>query len=165
MPASCSKGRELRTRIQEKCFRLRFCIRRHRLALLPSLFTLSILATAIGCGDGRPGRVPVSGTVLIDGEPLTAGYIRFVPPNDRPSAGTIASDGRFTLGCFEDADGAVLGKHRVAVIANEVKDEVSMTWHAPQHYADYTTSGLEIEITGPTDDLRIELSSESPTTP
>ena len=116
---------------------------------------------ALGCGDGRPGRVPVSGQVLIDGQPLTAGYLRFVPPNDRPSAGTIGSDGRFTLGCFEEADGAVLGQHKVAVIANQTIDEVTMKWLAPQNYADYTTSGIEIEITGPTDDLLIELSSET----
>ena len=113
-----------------------------------------------GCGDGRPSRVPVSGSVTIDGEPLTVGYLRFVPPNDRPSAGTIGSDGRFTLGCFEEGDGAVLGKHQVAVIANKTLDEVTMKWFAPQKYADYTTSGIEIEITGPTDDLLIELSSE-----
>lgn len=126
-------------------------------SLLPFLF--SLLAT-LGCGESRPQRVPVSGTVYIDDKPLTAGYVRFVPPNDRPSSGTIGPDGRFTLGCFEDDDGAVTGTHRVAVIANVPKDEVTMTWLAPQRYADYSTSGIEVEINGRTDDLEIRLSSQ-----
>ena len=134
-------------------------------ALRLSPFVLLAFAVLIGCGDGRPTRVPVSGTVTIDGEPLKQGYLRFVPPNDRPSSGEIDEQGRFTLTCFDEEDGAVLGTHKVAVIANETLDEVTMKWHAPQHYADYTTSGLEVEITGPTDDLLIELKSDPAATP
>jgi len=119
---------------------------------------LVLAACVAGCGDGRPQRVPVSGRVLIDSEPLGGGYVRFVPPNDRPSSGAIGPDGRFTLGCFEKDDGAVLGEHQVAVIANEALDEVTMKWLAPQKYADHTTSGIIVEIDGPTDDLEIELS-------
>src|SRR2546423_15364544 len=32
---------------------------------------IGALAACVGCGDGRPARVPVSGIVLIDGQPLT----------------------------------------------------------------------------------------------
>ena len=135
-------------------------------ALLTSSITLCTAAVAIlGCGDGRPARVPVSGQVLIDGEPLAGGYIRFVPPDDRPSQGTIDDQGRFVLGCYEETDGAVLGKHKVAVIANQVIDEVTMKWLAPQRYADFSTSGLEVEITGPTNDVLIELTNKAEQTP
>ena len=116
-------------------------------------------ATILGCGDGRPQRVPVSGQVLIDGEPLTHGFVRFVPENDRPSRSDIGPDGRFTLGCYDLDDGAVTGTHRVAVIANKPADEFTMQWLAPQRYADYQTSGLEFVIDGPTDDLTINLTS------
>jgi len=51
------------------------------------LFLLSLFA--IGCSDGRPDRVPVSGQVLIDGKPLTCGGVTFIPDGHRASHGTI----------------------------------------------------------------------------
>jgi hypothetical protein len=33
------------------------------------------LTCIVGCGDGRPARFPVSGTVTIDGAPVTHGSI------------------------------------------------------------------------------------------
>ena len=47
--------------------------------LLPAL---AMVCSMAGCGDGRPTRVPVSGQVLIDGAPLTHGYVRFTPAGD-----------------------------------------------------------------------------------
>ena len=48
---------------------------------------LSLLAVSVmlvGCDDGRPQRLKVSGQVLIDGKPLTHGYVRFVPQRRPP---------------------------------------------------------------------------------
>jgi hypothetical protein len=118
---------------------------------------LGLLVAASGCGDGRPSRVPVSGTVLIDGKPLTTGSVMFVHPDSRPSSGMIGSDGHFQLSCFEIGDGAVPGKHRVQVTASQAIDERSNRWFAPKKYTDTNTSGLEVEITEPRDDLKIEL--------
>ncbi len=117
-----------------------------------------LLATSLaGCGDGRPARVPVAGQVLIDGKPLTLGYIRFVPPDARPSGGEIGPDGRFTLTCYDGQDGAVLATHRIEVAAGEDLSQSSKRWHAPKKYADATTSGLSQEVSGPTDSLVINL--------
>src|ERR1044071_5554060 len=74
---------------------------------------LLALVSGLGCSDGRPVRVPISGTVTIDGEPVTRGSIKFVPDNGRPSSGQINADGRFTLTCYDGNDGALPGKHRV----------------------------------------------------
>lgn len=112
----------------------------------------------LGCGDGRPSRVPVSGQVLIDGQPLKHGVVSFVPTGARASFGKLDDQGRFTLGCFEQADGAVVGLHRVQVAADEAVGEIRTRWHAPKKYADYKTSGLEREVSVSTDSLRIELS-------
>ena len=60
-------------------------------------WSCALILAATGCGDGRPERVPVAGVVLIDGEPLTSGNIKFVPKDGRPSAGKIGPDGRFNL--------------------------------------------------------------------
>lgn len=119
-----------------------------------------MLLTAIGCGDGRPGRVPVSGQVLIDGKPLTFGEVLFVPDEGRPSRGKIDSSGHFKLSCFGESDGAILGTHKVAISAVEPLSATKYRWHAPKKLADHQTSGLTQEITGPVEDLAINLSWE-----
>jgi hypothetical protein len=120
------------------------------------LFCLIVLA---GC-DNRPTRVPVSGIVTVDGQPLSRGNIKFVPKDGRPSAGSIGPDGRFTLTCYDGNDGALLGTHRVQVAANRIISDSQIEWFAPPKYADFRTSGIEVPITEPVEDLKIELSSE-----
>jgi len=115
------------------------------------------LAMALGCGDGRPKRVPVSGQVLIDGKPLTTGAVRLIPRGARPSVGQLDEQGRFQLTCFESDDGSVEGEHRVAVVAVEPINDRARRWHAPKKYANPATSGLTTTINGETDDLVIEL--------
>jgi hypothetical protein len=118
---------------------------------------LSLVAALTGCSDGRPKRVPVSGQVLIDGKPLTQGSVRFVPEGGRPSTARLDDQGRFALRCFDGVDGAIPGKHRVSVTGNKVLSESKIQWFAPKKYADFRTSGLEFDITEPTDDLTINL--------
>lgn len=120
-------------------------------------FVLIVMAFALGCGDGRPARVTVSGQVLIDGKPLTVGNVKFVPEGSRPSSGAIDSTGRFTLTCYDGADGVVPGTHRVQVSSMEVLSASKVRWLAPPKYADYRTSELSYEITEPTEDLKVEL--------
>src|SRR4051812_7957181 len=85
---------------------------------VPSCLSLSLIALFLtgGC-DSRPTRVPVSGKVLIDGEPLTYGAVVFSPEGGRQSSGIIDKAGHFTLTCFEPGDGALIGKHHVQVLA------------------------------------------------
>jgi hypothetical protein len=118
---------------------------------------MAFVLLAVGCGDGRPSRVPVSGRVLIDGKPLTFGYVRLVPENARAATAQIKPDGRFTLKTFEEGDGAVLGTHPIMIQAAERLTETKQRWHAPKKYANPKTSGLTATIDGPTDSLLIEL--------
>jgi hypothetical protein len=120
-------------------------------------FLLLALLSLTGCGDGRPARVAVSGQVLIDGQPLSVGIIKFIPEGSRPSSGKIEADGSFTLTCYDGADGVVPGRHRVQVSAMEILGSSKVKWLVPRKYADFRTSELEFEITEPTDDLKIEL--------
>jgi hypothetical protein len=128
----------------------------HNFALFATMAALASLAIS-GCGDGRPARVPISGQVLIDGQPLKFGVVKFVPDQGRPSSGKLDADGRFALHCFDDADGAVLGHHHVAVYANEALDDRRTHWHAPRKYANINTSGLEQQISEPKTELVIQL--------
>ncbi|HVK17705.1 MAG TPA: hypothetical protein VM533_12215 [Fimbriiglobus sp.] len=118
-----------------------------------------------GCGDGGPKIVPVSGIVLIDGQPLTYGHIQVIPSGWRPASGRIGGDGRFTLTTTVSGDGCAVGTHPVAILAGESLTPETTKWHAPQKYADVTTSDLKVTITGPTDDLKIELKSDGSNKP
>ena len=121
-----------------------------------SVFVL-VLVLVTGCGDGKPTRVPVSGKVLIDGKPLTIGSIVFVPQGARPSGGAIDKEGHFVLTCYQHGDGAVLGSHRVSVTAAQNIGETAIRWEAPKDYADIKTSGLDVTVDGPTDQVVINL--------
>jgi hypothetical protein len=132
---------------------------RQRLAVRPSRRLLAglTLGLLLGCGDGRPERLQVSGQVLIDGAPLTHGYIRFVPRGARPSGSELDEQGRFTLSCYGDEDGVVPGVHRIEVDGAELISSRERKWHAPKKYVRFKTSGLEQEITESTDSLTINL--------
>jgi hypothetical protein len=124
-----------------------------------SLVVFSFLVFMIaGCGDGRPTRVPVSGQVLIDGKPLSRGRIFFASAVGRPSQGRLDQEGRFRLSCYEENDGALLGTHRVTIIAAEPLSPTKTRWLAPKKLTDERTSGLTQEITGPTENLMINIS-------
>jgi hypothetical protein len=131
---------------------------RNRRTMATAMWFISLgVLVNLGCGDGRPKRVPVSGQVLIDGQPLTFGFVRFAPPDSRPSTGELDRNGHFALTCFEPGDGAVTGKHKVTVMGQEAIGHETIKWHAPKKYANPSTSGLEQEITGPTDTVKIEI--------
>jgi len=129
-------------------------------ANLRSTLALGIYVLAAHLSDGPPVRIPVSGQVLIDGKPLTHGEVRFIPDGARASVGTLDEEGRFTLTCYDGSDGAVPGTHQVEVAAAESQSESEVQWQAPEKYASFETSDLTVEITSPTDDLVIGLSSD-----
>jgi hypothetical protein len=116
-----------------------------------------LLTTCVGCGDGRPRRVRVSGQVLIDGEPLTVGNIRVVPSDARAASGQIGPDGRFTLTTFEPDDGCVPGTHSVLVTAYETISGSAIRWMAPLDYRDLDMSEVTVTIDKATDSLVIDL--------
>ena len=68
--------------------------------------------------------------------------------------GRLDENGRFRLTYYETGDGAIVGAHRIAVLAHGVVGGTKVKWHAP---LDYATSGLTEEITEPTDSLIIIL--------
>lgn len=118
---------------------------------------LALVMLITGCGDGMPKRVPISGKVLIDGQPLQQGFIQVIPSDARAASGEIGPDGSFRLMTYAQDDGCVLGVHHVAIIANESQGPTAMKWFAPKEYADALTSGLTLEVTEARDDVEINL--------
>lgn len=131
-----------------------------RARLVASAALVAVLGALTGCGSGGPKIVPVSGVVLIDGQPLAYGHIQVLPTGWRPASGRIGADGRFTLTTTTNGDGCAVGTHTVVILAGESLNPDTMKWHAPQKYSDSKTSGLTVTITQATDDLKIELKGE-----
>lgn len=82
------------------------------------LFVLLALP-ATGCSSGT-GFGEVTGVVLLDGKPMPAALVEFLPDSESGthgpvSAATTDDEGRFRLVSHDRRDGAVVGKHRVLV--------------------------------------------------
>ena len=123
---------------------------------LTPLILVAVVGFLVGCDD-RPGRVQITGKVLIDGEPLTYGAVRFVPQGARPSSAVLDDEGRFTLSTYGENDGIIPGVHRVSVNAGESISDNERKWHAPPKYFRYQSSGLTQEITEDTETIEINL--------
>jgi len=116
-----------------------------------------LLPSLTACGSKGPERVHVSGQVLIDGKPLTHGFVRILPDGARPSLGQLEKDGRFTLEAKKEIPGVPLGEHPVEIHAIEVLNAGSQRRHVPPLYEDHAASNLKVKIDGPTDNLVINL--------
>jgi len=128
------------------------------LKIVPVLGVLMVgLSVLAGCGAKGPETFPVSGQVLIDGEPLTHGFVQVVPNDARAAQAPIGEDGTFTLTSFENGDGCAPGTHPVAIIAVETLSPTSQKWHAPKKYMSPDTSGLTITVPQETDKVTLEL--------
>ncbi len=101
-----------------------------RFGFLIGLFALSVLLA--GCGGGKP-VAPGEGTATLNGTPVTSGFVGFTPiatseeklPG-KPATGAIGSDGHFVLSTYEQGDGAVIGRHRVAVTPQGEEDAAAL---------------------------------------
>ncbi len=75
---------------------------------------LLLMFGVVGCGGDNLPREAISGTVTVDGKPLKAGVITFVPnaPDIPTQAGAAVVEGKYTI---ERAQGLVPGKYKVVV--------------------------------------------------
>src|SRR5262245_61633132 len=94
---------------------------RYLLPLALSLLALIVWA-APGCSGGSQGLAVVKGKITYKGKPVPNGTVNFLPDDgNKPSAsGEIQPDGSYSLKTImgtRPSDGAVLGKHKVMVVA------------------------------------------------
>jgi hypothetical protein len=108
------------------------------------------LALLTGCGGNT---APVTGRVKFndgsDAGALARYQVVFESEADKVSAsGNIQPDGSFMLSTYGMNDGAVPGKHRVAIKppASPDPDKPPPRPAIPPKYFDPTTSGLSVEI-------------------
>lgn len=86
------------------------------------LLSLGLAAMLVaGCGEGRLATYPVTGTVLVDGQPAGGAQLIFCPVGGseelsrvRPAAET-GPDGKFEVTTFDPLDGAPAGEYNVMI--------------------------------------------------
>ena len=123
------------------------------------------LLLVVGCGQPGDGRLPVSGTVTWEGEPMDGGNIVFVPiSKGRSSSGTVVQ-GKFNLPAER---GLPPGDYRVQitleqetgkerVFQGDGPDAVSLTRQViPKKYNREST--LELKVVEPPVTANFELS-------
>ena len=137
---------------------------------LVRLVSMAVLLPLAGCGTSVDGRLPtfkVSGTVTYKGRPLEAAdVILQFAEHDKASFGRTNASGQFTLGTYENADGALAGEALITVtkwevfppssepIAGEPGYDPSKAYLSekegkllvPKKYSSFATSGLKAVI-------------------
>jgi len=118
-----------------------------------------------GCGDRAGKLLPVQGKVDVDGRPLTAGEVRYLPEGRKDGTrlepvGMIGSDGSYTMKT-NGKDGVPAGKYKVTVIPPSAPaPSADLTAGAPApgaakepprlfnpKFQDVTESPLSVEVT------------------
>lgn len=136
---------------------------------------LLVIVGAVGCGGGK--TCPVQGKVVYpDGTPVVAGMVMFESMNPETKVGAeggIEADGSFRLSTFTKGDGAVEGRHRVAVVPLRPnprrggQDEDAPRPRPTQapvfdpRFMDFKTSGLELMVTRGKNDFTITVEKPS----
>jgi len=124
----------------------------HDIRRRPTLALLFGTLVMLGCeSSGRLNTHPVSGQVLIDGEPAGNVVVRFhhqdpaVTADARSPAGKTDAEGRFRLTTAVDAEGAVAGNYRVS-FAWMSGNDLTSTDRFGGGYSDPARSGVEVEV-------------------
>ncbi|WP_148618899.1 carboxypeptidase-like regulatory domain-containing protein [Mariniblastus fucicola] len=145
---------------------------------VPLAICFLLVSLQPGCSDGEEARLPVSGTVTLDGQPLADAKVTLMPKDNRRVANAITDEtGRFdSATTFSSGDGALIGEHYVAITPKTPPpmpgDEVSSPGGAepgkkgkyvapiPAKYGKPKESGLEVEVArGSDNDFVFELES------
>ena len=125
------------------------------IVMAPAAWVILVAAMIFGCNKSdRIRTYPVSGTVTFPyGSPIGLSSILFESREHAiPAKGVVEEDGTFTLGTYEEDDGAGAGKHIVSITpmpsedfdpdaSRRVRPSIDPSYMHPD------SSGLEFEVT------------------
>ena len=128
-----------------------------RLVAALMMLTLGIA----GCGgSGRPKTIPITGRVMVDGQPPgEIGKLFFTPTKaaegyaTRPASGSFNAEGHYRVMSWAPDDGLVPGHYTVSILPND-PDKTRI----PAKYRQSNTSGLELDV--PVEERKIEFDAE-----
>jgi hypothetical protein len=126
-----------------------------RLRLVKSVGWLAGFVLLAGCGSGKKLQTyDVTGTVMFpNGKPVAGGIVTFRSYDQKVSAsGIIEEDGTCRMGTFQPGDGAVAGRHGVAIAAPAIQRDDSdppggSEVRIARKFSSPGTSGLEFTVT------------------
>lgn len=84
------------------------------------LLSATLFLSLLGCSGNGGATESVTGTVTFeDGSPVNGGTIIFADTQKNSSSmGYLKEDGTYTLGTFDEADGAPQGRYKVTIIGS-----------------------------------------------
>lgn len=139
------------------------------------LWTLTICLVAVslcltsGCGGaGRPGTVPVTGQVTLDGQPLAGAAVMFTgPEGGAPVTAVTDQNGNFRLQAMPGLNKVAVAKTEAAGGAGEAElapaedapAPVQPQLLVPRKYANPATSGITVDVKPGMQPVRIDLKS------
>ena len=87
-----------------------------------SILCLAILSACVGCSDGGPHLVSVTGKVTLDGKPVPNAVVTFNPvaAGGSNSLGKTDKDGNYLLEFSQDKRGAMVGDHVVEIVTKKI---------------------------------------------
>lgn len=88
---------------------------------IPTCGVLVVITLVLaGCGGSKIRTAPVNGKVTYKNKPVPYGTVTFIPESGGPPAtGEIQPDGTFRMTTVTSGDGAIIGKHKVVIVAME----------------------------------------------
>jgi hypothetical protein len=128
---------------------------------------LLVLLALSGCwgASDLPELGDVTGVVTLDGEPLPHASVEFIPENRNPSIGLTDDQGRYKLTFHANADGALIGRHKVKISTfqapyqdNEGTHHKAVPERVPAQYNRRTE--LEAEVQPGSQELNFPLTSD-----
>ena len=120
-----------------------------------------VAALAAGCG-GTDGRIPVTGTLTLDGAPLAGVLVRFHASLDTKGNGGYAltdSAGRFNATTLQARPGLYPGDYAVTLAYSEDSNEpqpVAAPSQIPGVYANPESTPLKMTIAGSRAELALK---------
>src|SRR6476659_1636999 len=124
------------------------------------LVLVSLVIALTGCDSGRPKTIPISGLVLIDGQPPgETGKLFFTSTKAadgyamRPASGSFNAEGNYRVMSWAPDDGLVPGHYTVSILPNDPSKT-----RVPAKYRQSNSSGLELDV--PVDKRKIQFNAE-----
>lgn len=125
-----------------------------------------VAALTAGCG-GTDGRIPVAGTVTLDGKPAAGLLVRFYASLETKGNGGYGhtdSAGRFTATTLQARPGIYPGEYAVTLAYPEEPVEpqpVATLSKIPGVYANPENTPLKVTIAGPRAELELKATSSA----
>jgi hypothetical protein len=122
----------------------------------------------LGCGGGGPPSGTVKGTVTLDGQPVPAGTVMFIPDQSAgmsgPAAqGQLGSDGTFELQGPAGRREVLVGAYIVTVTGPQVSSDSegssATSVKLPEKYQYEQSSGITQQVVEGPNQVKIELTS------